>query len=369
MFETLAYTQLASEDCMARQRKRIGPYQLIEEVGSGGMGVVWRAVHTVLQREVAIKELVGNNAQDKEALERFRREGMALAQLRHESVVGIHDLFPSSTRLYMVLEYVDGPTLASLLKEAPLPWDVVATIGARVAAALEHAHHHKLIHRDVKPANVMLSKPGEVKLTDFGIARDQVLGDLTKTGYAVGTPSYMPPEVLTGERADARSDIYSLGVTLYECVTGRNPFAEHDSSKIFGAILANKFPRLGKVRRGLPRRFRAIIERCMRADARKRYATAADLRRDFERLLVDSGARANHRERIVGFLRSRGRISETEALTCLNAAELLETVSVELAAPPNRFVRAVASLAAALLGGSAGWWLAQRPELWERLLP
>ena len=354
---------------MARQRMRVGPYQMIEEVGAGGMGVVWRAVHTVLQREVAIKELVSGSVKDQEALERFRREGMALAQLRHESVVGIHDLFPSSTRLFMVLEYVDGPSLAALLKEGPLPWDVVATIGMRVAAALEHAHHHKLIHRDVKPANVMLSKSGEVKLGDFGIARDQVLGDLTKTGFAVGTPSYMPPEVITGERADARSDLYSLGVTLYECVSGRNPFAEHDSSKIFGAILANKYPRLGKVKKGLPRRFRAIVERCLRADARKRPASAADVRRELETLLTDSGARANHRQRIVGFLRSRGCISETEALTCINAAELLATASIELVVPPSRLARAAASLAAALVGGGAGWWLSQQPELWERFLP
>jgi len=354
----------------AKQRKRIGPYRVLKELGSGGMGVVWHAVHEVLQREVAIKELTSRSANDKEAIERFRREGMALAQLKHESIVGIHDLFVSSEKLYMVLEYVDGVPLNTLVKEEELPWDVVAIIGMRLAAALEHAHHRKLIHRDVKPANVMLSKSGEVKLMDFGIARDQMLGDLTRTGFAVGTPAYMPPETLGGMKADGQSDLYSLGVTLYECLAGVNPFVDADSSKTFAAILSGKYRPLRKVRKGVPKRLRALVERCMEKEFKKRFETAAELRREFEVFLADAGARANPRERIVGFLRARKRISETEALTCLNAADLLSTSAQELKPPVRWGLRAaVATSLLAVAGGGAWYVLTQRPELVSGLLP
>ncbi len=348
------------------QRKRIGPYRLLDELGKGGMGVVWHAIHEVLQREVAIKELVSRSAKDHEAIERFRREGMALAQLKHESIVGVHDLFMSAEKLYMVLEYVNGVTLHSLIKDGPLPWDVVAILGMRVAAALEHAHHHKLIHRDLKPANLMISKLGEVMLMDFGIARDQLLNDLTKTGFAVGTPSYMPPETLKGQKADGQSDLYSLGVTLYECATGTNPFAGADPQKAFANILSGKWQPLKKLAPELPKGLRRIIERCLQLSPKKRFKTAADLRQELEMLLQRSGARANHRQRLIGFLRAQGKISETEALTCMNAAELAETSFEEL--KPRRLGRrlAIAATLLSMLGGG-GYYVWAQTDLVSRL--
>ena len=149
--------------------------------------------------------------------ERFTREGQALAQLNHQGICAVHDLFARTNNLYMVLEYVDGYDVDFLLKEGGLlPPDIVAIIGVRVAEALEHAHLHRIIHRDIKPANVMVSRSGEVKLMDFGIARDEDLDRVTKTGLMVGTPMYMAPEVVQGGEADERSDVYSLGVMLYQ---------------------------------------------------------------------------------------------------------------------------------------------------------
>ena len=352
---------------MSKPRKRIGPYRILDELGAGGMGVVYRATHEVLCRDVAVKELICRKAEEKEAVQRFRREGMALAQLKHESIVGIHDLFVSAEKLYMVLEYVDGPSLATVLENGPLPWDVTAILGMRVAAALEHAHHHHVIHRDIKPANIMVARSGEVKLMDFGIARDQLQDKLTRTGYAVGTPAYMPPETLTGNKADAVSDLYSLGVSLYECVAGKHPFADADSKKTFAAILAGRFTPLRRAKRGLPWKFRRIIERCLQVDPKSRFRSAADLRLALELLLASYGARANPRVRVVGFLKSRSLVSEDQALTCMNPSELRETSQRDLKKPGRAWRWVAAAALLAMAGGVV--WLSQRPGLVAGLLP
>ncbi len=354
---------------MAKQRKRIGPYRLLEEAGAGGMGTVWHATHEVLQREVAIKELLAKAAKDKEALERFRREGMALAQLKHESIVGIHDLLVSADKLYMVLEYVDGLALSELIRAGPLPWDAVAILGAGLASALDHAHYHKVIHRDVKPGNIMLSKTGEVKLMDFGIARDQLLSDLTETGHAVGTPSYMAPEVLAGHKADGLSDLYSLGVTLYECASGKRPFAEADAQKTLAAIVSGKHRPLQRADGGLPRAFCRIVERCLRRNPDKRFGSAADLRQALEQLLVERGVRSNHRARLVALLAARKHISETEALTCIDANELLETSAASPEIARRRALRVALAVAVAVSSGLLGWWLGQQAWMPGGLLP
>lgn len=352
---------------MGTQRKRIGPYRIKKQIGQGGMGVVYEAVHEVLQREVAIKELLGSSRKDKEAMERFRREGMALAQLRHESVVGIHDLFVAREKLYMVLEFVNGLNLRELLEKGPLPWDVAAIVGMRLASALEHAHHHQVIHRDLKPANVMVSRSGEVKLMDFGIARDQTLSTLTGTGLAMGTPMYMAPEVITGNKADGQTDIYSLGVLLYECVSGQRPYSGVQPEKIFKAILTGKHTPLQKAAKSVPKQLSKIIERCMKVDPKKRFANAAELRVALEMFLVECGARANHRQRIIGYLHSEGRISETEALTCINAADLVLTSHSEVKAPGPSLWR-IAAAAASVAGAIGAWYASQRPDAIATLL-
>jgi serine/threonine protein kinase len=178
----------------------------------------------------------------------------------------------------------------------------------------------------------------------------------------------MPPEILAGAKADALSDLYSLGVTLYECVAGRRPFAEDEQQKTLAAILSGRYERLHKAVRGLPREFRAIVARCMHKDPRKRFKTAADLRLALELLLARYGARSNPRARLVGFLASRNLISETEALTCIDAGELLETAAGQIH-PPRRLWRLAVALAAAGAAGTVGYWLGQQPWLGTGLFP
>jgi serine/threonine protein kinase len=340
---------------MAADRKKIGPYKLLGELGAGGMGVVRRGVHETLQRDVAIKELSPAAYKDKDQRERLKREGLALAQLRHQSIVAVYDLYESRERMFLILEYVDGYTLASLLKAGPLPFTVAAIVGARLASALDHAHYHRVIHRDIKPANVMVSKIGEVKLMDFGIARDVTLSGLTETGVAVGTPFYMSPESLRGEKPDPRADVFSLGVLLYECLAGERPFNGKSAEELYHAIAQRRFRPLRAAVSRVPKELATIVERCFQPKPKDRYQTAADLRSDLESFLGHM-VRRNHSAHVVAYLHKLGKISDTEAQTCFDAAHLIETD----AAAPNSTRRGAAgrvALWAALLAliGGAGW--------------
>jgi serine/threonine protein kinase len=181
-----------SGDEVKTRHRKVGPYRILGPLGKGGMAQVFRGLHEALQREVAIKELLPEGAANKDTLSRFRREALALASMRHQNVVAVYDLVDKAGAQFLILELVDGPTLHELLRDAPLPPMVAAVVGAQMCAALEHAHFHRIIHRDLKPANVMLGRVGEVKLMDFGIARDEDLGRLTQTGMASERPPTCP---------------------------------------------------------------------------------------------------------------------------------------------------------------------------------
>lgn len=351
-----------TEEKSPRAPKRVGTYAVEDVLGKGGMGEVYLGDHELLSRKVAIKRLVpipGYNTGELE--ERFKREGRALAQLNHHAVVAVHDLFSYRNDLYMVLEYVDGFDVAKLLEAGPLPYDVAAMIALRMAEALEHAHFHRIIHRDIKPSNVMVSKKGEVKLMDFGIAKDEtVLDQLTKTGHLVGTPMFLAPEVVTGTPADERADLYALGATLYQMLSGRRLFAHATADNLFALIAAGRYPKLAKVTPGIPRHLRRIVDRCLAKRPDKRYPSAADLRVDLEAFLASQHAWASPAERLVAFLAARGQISESEALTCIDAEDLITSSNV-VVRPARRFMRAavvVAACTAVLIAGVAlqqGW--------------
>ena len=201
--------------------RKVGSSRIAREIGRGGMGIVYEAFQEGLDRPVAVKALDTKLARSKDLVERFRREGRAYAKLRHEAIVQVHDLVEKDDGLYLVTEFVDGTDLARLLqKGGALPPDCVSLVGARVADALDYVHFNALLHRDVKPANVMVSRDGEVKLMDFGIAKGEADSSLTRAGMLVGSPSYMAPEVLGGEQAGPASDVWALGVSLYELLTG-----------------------------------------------------------------------------------------------------------------------------------------------------
>ncbi len=259
--------------------RKVGNCRIVREIGRGGMGVVYEAEQEGLGRRVAIKELPSPLANNAEFADRFRREGVAYAQLNHQYVIAVYDLIEKGDGLYLVTEFVDGCDLQKLLNKSPLPPSVVAIVGARVAEALDHAHFHKLLHRDVKPANIMLSRTGKVKLTDFGIARDLKQQALTQQGMLVGSLPYMAPEVLAGGEYSRASDTWALGVTLYELLVGRRPFNGKDDSTLAAMIMKGKFLPLSKLHARFPRRLVHIIEKCLERKPEKRFRSAGDVAR------------------------------------------------------------------------------------------
>lgn len=303
------------------RHKKIGAYRVLGELGRGGMAQVYKGIHEAIQREVAIKELLPEAQRDKESLSRFHREALALAAFRHQNIVTLYDLVEKNDGLFMVMEYVDGPTLHELIKDGPLPADVAAVLGARIASALDHAHFRHIIHRDLKPGNVMLTKSGEVKLMDFGIAKDVDLVSLTQQGMAVGTPAYMSPEQVTGTALDPRTDIFSLGVLLYEALTGARPFQGKTAGEIFAKIRDGKYTPLHKAAPHLPAPLTHIVKQALEVKPENRYPDAAAMRRELE-LFLAREVQVSHSALIVSFLRQRQKLTETEALAHLTHAEL-----------------------------------------------
>jgi eukaryotic-like serine/threonine-protein kinase len=340
----------------------VGDCRILGPLGKGGMAQVYRGLHEGLQREVAIKELAPDAAKSAEQLSRFKRESMALAGFRHQHIVTLYDLIEKNDGLYMVMELVDGPTLGDLIKEAALPAEAVAVIGLQLASALEHAHFHRVVHRDLKPANVMINSWGEVKLMDFGIAQQEDLDRLTRTGMAVGTPSYMSPEQVTGGAVDPRSDIYSLGVMLYEALSGKRPFVGANPGEVFAKVTTGKYDKLQKAAKKAPRALSAVIEKAMEREPGKRFADATALRRAFEDLLtkLDRSPSAV----LVAFLRARKRITESEALARLSRTELTQLSKLS----PHELVavRRPKWGRAMVLGVLIGTAIASYPEWWPR---
>ena len=263
--------------------RKVGSSRILREIGRGGMGVVYEAYQEGLDRRVAVKALDARQARSREFVERFRREGRAYAQIRHAAVVAVHDLVEKDDTLYLVTEFVDGGDLRRVLAGGgALPADCVAAIGARLADALDAVHVHSLLHRDVKPSNIMISRRGEVKLMDFGILKDPMATELTRAGAVMGTPAYVAPEVLEGVAASERSDIWSLGVTLYEIATGERPFSGNSFHELFASVRKGSPRPIRDVVPGFPRRLARAIARCLEKRPGRRWDTAADLARELE---------------------------------------------------------------------------------------
>jgi serine/threonine-protein kinase len=343
--------------------RKVGTCRIVRELGRGGMGVVYEAVQEGLDRRVAVKALDAKLSGTPEVVERFKREGRAYAQLRHQAVVTVHDLVEKDDSLYLITEFVDGADLARILKQGgALPPDCVAIIGARMAEALDYIHFHKLLHRDVKPANIMLSLDGEVKLVDFGIAKDQTADDLTREGVVVGSPAYMPPEVMNGGEADAKAEIWALGVTLFELAAARRPFQAATTEALVQAVRGGSFPRLRSLAPGVPRRLARAIERCLKKKPRDRWGDAGALAVELERCATRCLGGLGPRARLVGLLTHRGFMGQQEALTRIDSKSLLAslvideaTMEVALVPRPRRWQWALLLLLAAGAGAVALW--------------
>jgi serine/threonine-protein kinase len=255
-------------------------YELHEIVGSGGMAAVWRAHDRVLDRPVAVKVLHARLADDPAFLERFKAEAMASARLTHPNIVSVFDTGADGPVAYIVMELCEGETLRDrLTRTGPLAPSEAAGVMVQVLNGLGFAHEHQLIHRDVKPANVLVTPDGRVKVTDFGIAKAAYGGtaDPTTTGKVLGSVPYLAPEQVEGEPLDARADVYAAGVVLYELLTGRPPFqAETDIAAAMLRLTSDPIPPRA-VRSGIPKALDAIDMRALARDRDRRYATAADM--------------------------------------------------------------------------------------------
>ncbi len=257
-----------------------GRYELTQRIASGGMAAVWRGYDTVLARTVAVKLLHDHLAADAGFRERFRREAIAAAKLTHPHVVNLYDTGTEGDRVYLVMEFVDGATLRDVIADlGSLAPGQAADIGEKVARALHYAHERGLVHRDVKPANILIGDDGAVKVADFGIAKaEEADGDLTKTGMVLGTAAYVAPEQITGAAPiDGRADQYALGCVLYEALTGRPPFKGDSAVATAAQRLDTAPPPLRAVRPGLPRGLDAVVMRTLRRTPADRFPSARQL--------------------------------------------------------------------------------------------
>jgi serine/threonine-protein kinase len=263
--------------------RKLGRYELLAELGKGAMGIVYRANDPLLDRQVAIKT-VSMSLDPQEMAEyegRFYQEAKAAGSLNHPNIVTIYDVGKSGHLAYMAMEFLQGEELRSLLATGqPLPVERAVEIAAQVAEGLAYAHQNGVVHRDVKPANVMLSTTGRVKITDFGIARMRSAEVRTQTGIVLGSPRYMSPEQVAGKRAEPRSDIFSLGVILHEMLTGRPPFTGEDVTSVMFQIMNLVPPPPSSINPRVPEVLDFIVAKAIAKPLDDRYASAEELAKD-----------------------------------------------------------------------------------------
>ncbi|MFA5073946.1 MAG: serine/threonine-protein kinase [Nitrospirota bacterium] len=277
-------------------------YEIVNEIGIGGMAIVYKAVQKSLDRLVAIKELKKSYHADGQIVRRFERESKVAASLQHENIVHIYDYWKKPTYC-IVMEYVDGTDLCHIIeKTGPLPVEIGIMIALQICSALEYAHMRGLIHRDIKPGNIMIKRNGEVKLMDFGIAHTRNLESLTLPGTLIGTPAYMSPEQVLGQQLDARSDIFSLGIVLYEMFTGVKPFQDEETRAVSAKIVKDRVSPPRRINKNVPWTLQRIIKRCLKKKPNRRYGSMLEIEKKLGRRLAGKTTKASSLRRISDYL-------------------------------------------------------------------